>query len=48
MLHSVGIQLISVLGDPTNEFLSNRSINKMSSQKDEEQKASGNFFFLES
>ena len=48
MSHSVVILLISVLGNSYVELWSNISINKLNSQKDEEQKASGNYFFLES
>jgi hypothetical protein len=48
MLHSVEIPLISVLGISPNDMITDYSINKMSSQKDEEQKAAGNYFFLES
>ena len=52
MSPSGGIQLISVLGIFLNYVGfgtgANGRINKLNSQKDEEQKQSGNFFFLES
>jgi translation initiation factor RLI1 len=47
MLRSDEIQRISVLGIYSLSQGAKSSINKLNSQKDKEQKASGNFFFLE-